>query len=92
MTKINLKFEEARQKRLDEKESIYQGALNYKNMSVSSLINLIDFDICHVIGILRTLERKDKALKLEGVLKVIVREKLVDISNRCGMAWERLEE
>jgi len=85
MTQVNKDFIKAKQVRLDEKSKEYDGEdnpKNYKNMDEIELWNLINDDVQNVYLFLYVKSRNKK----------LAIEKLVDISNRCGMLWERLEE
>jgi hypothetical protein len=82
MTKVNEKFIEAMQKRLDEKEGTYIEDLNYKNMDLVQLNTRLYS---------KWMEYKNMMVgsplnKDEQMLK-----KLVDMANFCWMLWERLE-
>lgn len=80
MTKVNKKFIEAMQKRLDEKEKIFTEKLNYKNMDLVYLRdNLIKAAINVDEGYVHEDDEKFK-------------KELVDLANFCWMLWERLEE
>lgn len=82
MTKVNEQFLEAMQKRLNEKEGVFVGGLNYKNISVYGLSKLI-FEDANILGWKtepwRTMHSDD------------MKKLCVDISNRCWMLWERLD-
>ncbi len=78
MDKVNKQFIIEMQKRLDEKDLIYGGEMNtrnYKNMDSSVLLHLINKDI--------------KCVYSDPLSEREYRKKLVDIANRCGMAWEK---
>lgn len=80
MTKVNPKFIEAKQKRLDEKEKIFVGKLNYKNMTLAQLHDKIMEKAEAVHNAYK--DSSDKKLKKE----------LCDLSNMSGFLWERLGE
>jgi len=80
MTKINPKCLRACQLRLNEKEQIYSGDRNYKNMVINDLQYWWDNDF----------QIADVAIL--GRDKEVACKKLVDLINRSWMLWERLSE
>ena len=86
MTKVNEKFIQAMQKRLDEKFSEYDGENNpkyYKNMPISSLNSCLYSQMVEYQRLMMQFRELDS---LE-----LVQKKLCNISNFCWMLWERLE-
>jgi HD-like signal output (HDOD) protein len=75
-TKVNEKFIGAMQKRLEEKDKIYKGKLNYKSMAAWRLDERLNETI-------KAYEKTEFASKE-------CMKKLVDIANFCWMTWERL--
>lgn len=80
-TKVNKEFLAAMQERLDEKEDVFTGVLNYKEMTLYQLIGRLN-------------EAGDKLLVLykDEPNDTKLREKLIDLANFCWMLWERLGE
>lgn len=84
MTRVNPKFIEVKQKRLDEKDRIYVGELNYKNMTVDCLWGRLSEKYRMVDPIM-----KSSPVIQEQFKKSIMKD-MADISNFCGFIWERL--
>jgi hypothetical protein len=83
MTEVNKKFIGAMQKRLDEKEEIFIGELNYKNMDDVQLNTRLYGKWREYIGLMQ-------GSPLHSINDV--KKKLVDMANFCWMLWELLEE
>jgi hypothetical protein len=89
MTKINPKFIDAMQERLDEKEPEYGGEdnpKNYRNLSLHAINNLVGWHCKVFADLFFKFKHNYPDVKSEDVKK-----KLADISNFCWMLWERLE-
>lgn len=78
MTNINKDFIKAMQERLDEKEKIYTGKKNYKNMSLERLSDRIG----STIG--------DFWRKFYCHKNTQVKKELIDLANFCWMLWEKI--
>lgn len=86
MTKVNTKFLEAKQKRLDEKNEIYIDELNYKNMTIDCLWGRLSEKYRMANAIMGC------SSEIQQRFKLSIMKDVVDISNFCGFIWERLEE
>ena len=77
MTEVNKDFIKAMQVRLDEKDPIYTGKKNYKNMDIGALIDRLD----------ETIKDMDSVHCTQDYLK-----ELVDVANFLWMIWESVKE
>jgi len=89
MTKVNKKFIKGMQSELDRKAPEYDGKdnpKNYKNMSIRDLWNLINADNADISMYIK---HTDKGII---IVRDEVMKKLIAISNRCWMIWDKLNK